>query len=130
MKLLLDTHVWLWLLEQPSRIGQSAFKQIDGASELVLSAATVWELAIKAQLGKLGTKSSVAELRSEILREMAATELAIDAKHALAAAQLPMVHKDPFDRMLIAQAQIEGIVLVTADAEVMRYGGAMLWAGN
>ena len=61
---------------------------------------------------------------------MAATELAITANHALVAAQLPMIHRDPFDRMLIAQAQFEGVALVTADADVVRYGGDILWAGN
>ncbi len=130
MRLLLDTHVWLWLLDQPKRIAEPVFKQIDEASELLLSAASIWELAIKDQLGKLGAKTTVAELRDEILREMAATELAITASHALVAAHLPMLHKDPFDRMLIAQAQFERVALVTADADLLRYGGDMLWAGN
>ena len=130
MRLLLDTHVWLWLLDQPKRIAEPVFRQIDEASELLLSAASIWELAIKAQLGKLGAKSTVADLRNEILHEMFATELAITASHALVAAQLPMIHRDPFDRMLIAQAQFEGVALVTADADVVRYGGDILWAGN
>ena len=130
MRLLLDTHVWLWLLDQPKRIAEPVFRQIDEASELLLSAASIWELAIKAQLGKLGAKSTVADLRNEILHEMVATELAITASHALVAAQLPMIHRDPFDRMLIAQAQFEGVALVTADADVVRYGGDILWAGN
>jgi PIN domain nuclease of toxin-antitoxin system len=130
MRLLLDTHVWLWLLEQPNRIDDHVFKQIDAASELLLTAASIWELAIKSQLGKLGAKTNVAELRDEILREMGATELAITAGHGLVAAQLPMVHKDPFDRMLIAQARCEGVMLVTADATVLRYGGDILWAGK
>ena len=130
MRLLLDTHVWLWLLDQPKRIAEPVFRQIDEASELLLSAASIWELAIKAQLGKLGAKATVGELRNEILNEMAATELAITANHALVAAQLPMIHRDPFDRMLIAQAQSEGVALVTADADVVRYGGEILWAGN
>ena len=130
MRLLLDTHVWLWLLDQPKRIAEPVFRQIDEASELLLSAASIWELAIKAQLGKLGAKATVGELRNEILNEMAAAELAITASHALVAAQLPMIHRDPFDRMLIAQAQSEGVALVTADADIVRYGGEILWAGN
>ena len=130
MRLLLDTHVWLWLLDQPNRIDEHVFRQIDEASELLLSAASIWELAIKDQLGRLGAKTNVAELRDEILREMTAIELAITARHGLVAAQLPMVHKDPFDRMLVAQAQCEEVTLVTADASVLHYGGDILWAGK
>ncbi len=130
MRLLLDTHVWLWLLEQPTRIDEHLFRQIDEASELLLCTASIWELALKDQLGRLGAKTNVAELRDEILREVAATELAITARHGLVAAQLTMVHKDPFDRMLVAQAQCEEVTLVTADANVLRYGGDILWAGK
>jgi PIN domain nuclease of toxin-antitoxin system len=130
MRLLLDAHVWLWLLDQPNRIAEPVLEQIDEASELLLSTASIWELAIKHQLGELGAKTTVAELRDEILREMAATELAITASHALVAAHLPMLHKDPFDRMLIAQGQFERVAFVAADAALLRYGGDMLWAGN
>jgi PIN domain nuclease of toxin-antitoxin system len=130
VRLLLDTHIWLWLLEQPSRVPPSVFAQISDATELVLSVATTWEIAIKKQLGKLQTKAGAADLRDEIVREMAATELAILGPHAIAAGQLPLVHKDPFDRMLVAQALVEDLILVTADAQVLRYGGAMLWAGD
>jgi PIN domain nuclease of toxin-antitoxin system len=73
-------------------------------------------------------KGSPAALRDEILREMHANELAIGAEHALCAAQLPKLHKDPFDRVLIAQAQVEHLILVTADEIVRQYGGAVLWA--
>jgi len=130
VNLLLDTHIWLWLLEEPNRIALGAYKQIESATELVLSAASVWELAIKTQLGRLNTNLAVAELRQEILQEMAAKELVVTAAHALTAASLPLVHKDPFDRMLVAQASIEGLTLVTADALMRRYGGAQIWAGN
>jgi PIN domain nuclease of toxin-antitoxin system len=96
----------------------------------VLSVATTWEIAIKRHLGKLRTSVGVTEFRDEILREMAATELPIDGSHAIAAGQLPLAHKDPFERMLVAQPQLESLILVTADAEVVRYGGATHWAGD
>lgn len=129
MNLLLDTHIWLWLLEQPNRIPASALVQIESAAELVLSVASIWEIAIKVELGRLKTRLDAAELRKEILSEMVARELLINADHALAATRLPQIHKDPFDRMLVAQAEVEGLALVTADAQVQRYGGALIWAG-
>lgn len=128
MKALLDTHVWIWLLEDPSKLAEPILRQLETADALVLSAATIWEIAIKAELGRLVMKGTPAALRDEILRETHANELTIEAEHALCAAQLPKLHKDPFDRILVAQAQVEHLVLVTADEIVRQYGGAVLWA--
>jgi PIN domain nuclease of toxin-antitoxin system len=125
---LLDTHIWIWLLEDPSKIAEPVLRQLEAADALTLSVASMWEIAIKTELGKLAMKASPEAVRDEILREMHASELAIQAVHALGAARLPRLHKDPFDRMLIAQAQVEQLVLVTADEAIRQYGGAVLWA--
>jgi PIN domain nuclease of toxin-antitoxin system len=128
VKLLLDTHIWIWLVQEPDRIAPQVLKQIDQAEALLLSAASVWELAIKAGLGKLRTVGGAQALVGEIVRELSPTELAISSEHALLAASLPALHKDPFDRMLVAQAQAAGVPLVTADEQVRAYGGATVWA--
>lgn len=130
MRLLLDTHIWLWLLEKPDRISRAAFAQIEGADELLLSVASIWEFSIKARLGKLTTALPAKELRNEILSEMSATELGITGDHAILATELPLVHRDPFDRMLIAQSYFEKLTLVTADAQMRKYEGQMIWADS
>ena len=129
MNALLDTHIWIWLLEDPSKIAPPALRQLETADTLTLSAASVWEIAIKTELGKLSMKASPEAVRAEILRVIQATELPIQSAHALDAARLPKLHKDPFDRILVAQARVEHMVLGTADEAVRQYGGAVLWAG-
>lgn len=129
MRLLLDTHIWIWLLESPDRIAVPVVEQLESADELVLSAASVWEIAIKTALGKLQMTVEPEALREEILGAAGARELDIMATHALAAARLPALHRDPFDRVLIAQAAIENLILVTRDEAVRQYGGGVLWAG-
>jgi PIN domain nuclease of toxin-antitoxin system len=126
---LLDTHIWIWLLEDPSKLALPVLRQIEIADTLTLSAASIWEIAIKTELGKLSMKASPEAVRDEILHAMYAHELPIQSTHALDAARLPKLHKDPFDRILIAQARVEHMVLVTADEAIRQYGGAMLWAG-
>jgi PIN domain nuclease of toxin-antitoxin system len=128
VKALLDTHVWIWLLENPRRLAEPVLRQLEAADTLALSVASLWEIAIKTELGKLSMSASPEAVRAEILHEMHASELPIQAAHALGAARLPKLHKDPFDRMLVAQAQVEQLVLVTADESVRQYGGAVLWA--
>jgi PIN domain nuclease of toxin-antitoxin system len=130
VRLLLDTHVWLWLLENPDRIARPALEEIKNASELILSAASVWEFSIKANLGKLTTTLTAKELRNEILHQILARELAITGDHAMAAAGLPPVHRDPFDRMLIAQSQLEELALVSSDTQMRNYGDRIIWAGK
>jgi PIN domain nuclease of toxin-antitoxin system len=126
---LLDTHIWIWLLEDPSKIAPPAMRQLEMADTLTLSAASIWEIALKTELGKLSMKASPEAVRDEILHAMYASELPIQSAHALDAARLPKLHKDPFDRILIAQARVEHLVLVTADEAIRQYGGAVLWAG-
>lgn len=128
MNALLDTHVWIWLLEDPSRIAPAVLQQLEDAETLTFSVASLWEIAVKTELGRLAMTATPDEVREEILRETRASELPIHAVHALGAARLPMLHRDPFDRMLIAQARAANLVLVTADAAIRQYGGDLLWA--
>ena len=129
MKLLVDTHVWLWILTTPERLCDGARSAItDDENEAILSAVSAWEVAIKYALGKLPLSMPPAELVDVSVRELRLTVLPIALDHALAAGALPPHHRDPFDRMLIAQAQLEGLTLVTADETIRQYGGALLWA--
>jgi PIN domain nuclease of toxin-antitoxin system len=128
MMLLLDTHVWIWLLRTPEKLTPAALAQIESAEERILSVASVWEIAIKSSIGRLGTIATAQALRAEILQQIGATELPILAEHAVLAASLPQIHKDPFDRMLVAQARLIGATSVAADEQVRAYGGDVLWA--
>lgn len=129
MKFLLDTHVIVWLAVDPARVSASVGERLRAPdAELLLSVASWWELAIKDALGRLDGVVSPARLREEWLRRENVQEIAIRAEHAFDAAALPPVHKDPFDRVLIAQARIEQATLVTADAAIAGYGVAMLAA--
>lgn len=124
MNLLLDTHVYLWWLVDDPRIGACARESIaEPRWQVHVSAATVWEIAIKSALGRLtldGTEA-VSELEPN-----AFLELPIRAEHAARAGALPAIHSDPFDRMLIAQAQSERLTLVTADRRFIEYDVAVL----
>lgn len=128
MKYLLDTHVWLWILESPTQIATPVRAALETADELVLSVASVWEIAIKVKLGKLVLQGGAEAARREIVAASGARELMIASEHALAAADLPPLHRDPFDRMLVAQAMLEGLVLVTADEAIRQYGTPIQWA--
>lgn len=119
MNLLLDTHVLIWVFSQDPRLSQAATELIrDGRNLVFVSAATAWEIAIKKALGKLRVPGNY----QEGLRRYRFTPLDITTEHALAVEQLPPHHKDPFDRMLIAQAQIERLTLVTHDPNMEAYG--------
>ena len=124
MKLLLDSHAFLWWLAEDPELDAGAKQAVADPSSIVhVSAATIWELAIKVALGKLDLDGS--ELLEEI-EENDFFELPMTARHALAAAALPRHHDDPFDRMLIAQANIEGLTIVTRDAAFRAYGVSIL----
>lgn len=124
MKLLLDSHAFLWWLAENPKLSAEARQAIaDPASIVHVSAATVWELSIKAVLGKLDLDG--ADLAEEI-QENDFIELPMTARHSVAAATLPRHHEDPFDRMLIAQAQLEGLTIVTRDAAFRDYGVALV----
>ena len=117
MNLLLDTHVLLWWLADSGQIAGEPAEAIERADQIWVSAASVWEIEIKRAKGKL---ISPDDLRWQ-LAEAGFRELKISAEHAEEAARLPDQHNDPFDRMLIAQARIEGLVLMTSDEAILRY---------
>ena len=125
MKFLLDTHLLLWTAGDPKRLSAKARKLInEPTSELFFSAASLWEIAIKRGLGRDDFKVDVRIFRRGLL-DNEYRELTISSEHAVAIDSLPYVHKDPFDRMLIAQAMVEGITLLTSDAVVAQYPGAV-----
>lgn len=125
MKFLLDTHLLLWTAGDPKRLSAKARKLInEPASELFFSAASLWEIAIKSGLGRDDFKVDARLLRRGLL-DNGYSELPIGSEHAVAIDSLPPIHKDPFDRMLIAQAMVEGITLLTSDAVVAQYPGAV-----
>jgi len=123
LKLLLDTHVWLWWNTEPERLATVARRQIgDPRNEVFLSAATVWEMAIKRRLGKLPLPEAVG---SYVARRLAADDvrpLPVSVDHAAAVETLELLHRDPFDRILIVQARYEGLRLLTTDDQVLAYG--------
>lgn len=123
MKVLLDTHVLLWAAVVPSRLRDGVRSLIENpATEVVFSAASLWEVAIKRGLGRKDFDVDPRLLRRGLL-EQGYTELPVLGAHAVAVDLLPPIHKDPFDRILVAQAQVEGITLLTADGVVVRYPG-------
>jgi PIN domain nuclease of toxin-antitoxin system len=123
MKLLLDTHVLLWAAGDPERLPASGRALIeDSGNQLVFSAASLWEIAIKHTLGRSDFRADPAMLRRGLL-DNGYLEMAVTGRHAVAAGSLPPLHKDPFDRVLIAQASAEGMLLLTVDPVVARYPG-------
>lgn len=123
MKLLLDTHLLLWAAGVPDRLPPTARTLIEAPEhELVFSAASLWEVAIKSGLGREDFQVNAHLLRRGLL-DNGYTELPITSAHAVAVSSLPSLHRDPFDRLLVAQALTEGITLLTADALVAQYPG-------
>lgn len=122
MKLLLDTEVWLWMQAAPDRLGPRARDLVvDPENDLLLSAASSWEIAIKHALTKLELPAPPRDHVPDRMRTSATDALAITHAHALQVASLPAHHRDPFDRLLIAQAQVESLPLLTADPQIDRY---------
>ncbi len=123
MKLLLDTHLLLWAAGSPERLSPVARPLLeDPSNELFFSAASLWEIAIKRGLGRADFQVEARVLRRGLL-DNGYQELAITAEHAVSIDSLPPIHKDPFDRILVAQATVEGITLLTVDALVAKYPG-------
>ncbi len=118
MNLLLDTHVLIWAFENNPTLSTTAREAIvDGNNRVFVSAVSVWEIGIKKTLGKLDTPDDLLDL----VKQHRFTELAINFEHANYAGSLPNIHKDPFDRMLVAQAVIEKLILVTRDGFIPKY---------
>ena len=121
MKFLLDTQLLLWTAGHPERLSSAATRLLRSPeNELLFSATSLWEIAIKAGLGREDFRVEPRLLRRGLL-DNGYTELQVNSQHAVSIDSLPPIHKDPFDRLLIAQAITEGITLVTSDAKLARY---------
>ena len=131
MKLLLDTHCWLWAISAPEKLNAKMRKRIENSNtDVFLSSASLWEAAIKQKLGKIKLPFALDDYAAHQAQEERFLELPIAFRHAGKVAELPQHHRDPFDRMLVAQAICEDLILVTADRQVMRYPGKIEWAGH
>jgi PIN domain nuclease of toxin-antitoxin system len=123
VKLLLDTHILVWAMGEPARLGTSLELLLeDPQHTLCFSLASLWELVIKGALGREGFQVQPSLLRRTLL-DGGFLEIPITADHVLAVGRLPPLHRDPFDRLLLAQAEREGLLLITADQAVARYPG-------
>jgi PIN domain nuclease of toxin-antitoxin system len=121
VKLLLDTRAFLWLHAEPERFGPHLAHIENTRNRLVVSAASSWEIAIKYARGRLSLPDPPERYVPELIRRIGAEFLAIEHRHALAVAALPSLHRDPFDRLIVAQAQLIDATLVTADERVVQY---------
>jgi PIN domain nuclease of toxin-antitoxin system len=125
MKLLLDTHLLLWAAGEPKKLSSAARRLInDKRHTLCFSAASLWEIAIKHSLGRNDFHVDPGILRRGLL-ENGYVEVPVDGEHAIAVTVLPPLHKDPFDRILLVQAVVGGMLLLTADAKVAQYPGSV-----
>lgn len=123
MNLLLDTHILLWAAARPEKLSRKTLRLFDDPDNtLVFSAASLWEIVIKQSLGRDDFDVNARQLRRGLL-DNGYNELLVTSTHALALDDLPPLHKDPIDRMLLAQSRVEGFTLLTADKQVLQYPG-------
>lgn len=123
MRILLDTQCWLWMSLAPERFSPRGRALVENAENaLYLSAASAWEIAIKHALGKLGLPEPPETYVPSRMAALSVQPLAIEHAHALHAAMLPAHHRDPFDRLLVAQAQLDDLPILTADPAIRKYG--------
>ncbi len=128
MKALFDTHAFLWWITNDARLSSRVLELIgDGGNRLFFSAVSGWEIAIKARLGKLQVPDNLERFITEQLSLNAIESLPILLSHALHAYSLPPYHRDPFDRMLVAQSQLENLPIVTIDPQIAQYGVEVIW---
>jgi len=126
VNLLLDTHIVLWAAGCPEKLSRSARTLLEASDNtLFFSVASIWEVVIKMGLGRKDFKVNPRRLRSMLIAH-GYTELLVAGEHVLGVETLPLLHKDPFDRLLVAQARSEGMLLVTADASVSQYQDSVL----
>jgi PIN domain nuclease of toxin-antitoxin system len=118
MKILLDTHIFLWSINEDKKLSKKIRSRILEASEIYISSASIWEISIKLQLDRL--KGDIDEIVASI-SESGFKQLPITAQHVLQVSKLPPIHRDPFDRMLVAQAISEPLILVTVDEQLKKY---------
>lgn len=128
MRLLLDTHAFLWWITDDPRLSEKGREIMgDGKNQLFLSAASGWEIAIKAKLGKLKVSDNLEHFIPEQVALNAIENLPIVLSHVLHVYTLPDYHRDPFDRLLISQAQLEGLPILTVDSQISQYPVKVLW---
>ena len=128
MKILLDTHAFLWWIADDQKLSGRAREIIsDGGNELFLSAAAGWEIAIKVQIGRLKLPEEPIRFILDQMRINAIQSLPIQMNHALHVSTLPQHHRDPFDRLLIAQAQLEGLPVLSSDHQLGNYQVEVIW---
>ena len=131
MRVLVDTHCWLWALARPEALNAEAAALLrDGETEVVFSAASVWEIAIKSALGKLRVSTIDDDSLFDMIDHQPVTRLPILHSHARHVASLPLHHGDPFDRLLIAQALVEDLPIMTADDQFLLYEIEVIWAAR
>ena len=128
MNLLLDSHAFVWMHEQPHKLSVKVASEIlNPANQIYLSAASVWELQIKIALGKFKFNDTFTNVIAEELQTNGLQILPVNLSHALYLENLPLHHKDPFDRLLISQAIVENMILVSADPKFSDYPVSLLW---
>ncbi|HET7035116.1 MAG TPA: type II toxin-antitoxin system VapC family toxin [Thermomicrobiaceae bacterium] len=128
MRYLLDTHAFLWWVMDDRRLSGRVRALIqDPENELLFSAASAWEIAIKARLGRIRLQGDPREVIPQQLVANGFAQLAIETPHALEVATLPLLHRDPFDRLLVAQALLEGLPLLSADPAIAQYDIPVIW---
>ncbi len=128
MKYLLDTHVFIWMASSPEKLSSRAKETIlDGSNELWLSTASLWEMQIKCDLGKLTLELPLNELWQEAGCANDLTLIKIETSHIWQLETLPHIHKDPFDRLLVSQAQCEDLTLITRDRHIKEYEVQTIW---
>jgi PIN domain nuclease of toxin-antitoxin system len=128
MKLLLDTHTFIWWDSEPEKLSQRALELCRNPTNiLLLSIASVWEMQIKLQLGKLSLKIPLAQMINTQQQTNQLELLSITVSHVLALNTLPNIHKDPFDRLLVAQANIENVILISHDLTLAKYPVQIDW---
>jgi PIN domain nuclease of toxin-antitoxin system len=128
VRALIDSHSLIWAVDDPAKLGPTAATTIqDPANELLMSAGTLWEIAINVGLGKLTLSRLYRDWMNQALADLGATVLPITVEYAAVQAGLPDHHRDPFDRLLVAQALVDGLAIVNADADLDPYGVTRIW---
>jgi PIN domain nuclease of toxin-antitoxin system len=124
----MDTHTLIWAVDDPGKLGSQAVTELKNpANELVVSAATVWELSIKVGLGKLTLSSPFRQWMNKAIADLGLSILPITVEYADVQAALPRHHGDPFDRLMVAQAIVDGVAIVSADPQLDAYGVTRIW---
>lgn len=128
MRYLLDTHAFLWFVSDDDKLSSNAKLIIqDGNNEIYFSAASAWEMSIKAKLGRLKFETNLESFIIEQLTANSFSPLAITISHSLYTEKLPQIHKDPFDRMIISQSKVENMILMTGDKQIRKYDVSIVW---